>query len=197
MKLKYYLRGLGIGIIITTIVLMIAYSGHKTELTDEEIIKRAETLGMVMKEESLFPNSEMNKNTENSEASEVTENLEVTMEQNSEGVTESENLVEAEPEIETESETETESEAESEVESESESEEGATDETYHLVIPAGSVPRLMCSEVEENGVVESASALRQYLVDVGYVTSIVVGEYEIPYGSTNEEVYQILKAGPL
>ena len=37
MKLKYYLRGLGIGIIITTIVLMIAGVGHQTELTDEGI----------------------------------------------------------------------------------------------------------------------------------------------------------------
>ena len=41
MKLKYYLRGLGIGIIVTTLILMISFSMHKTEISDEEIIERA------------------------------------------------------------------------------------------------------------------------------------------------------------
>lgn len=187
MKLKYYLRGLGIGIIITTLVLMIAYSGHKTELTDEEIIARAEDLGMVMKEDPLFSNSGAHKDTEVVVNSEESANSELPTEQG----TESEIVTEIEIETETEviPETETEIETESEV--------VATGEYYHLVIPAGSVPRLICNELEENGVIESASSLRQYLVDVGYATSIKVGEYDIPYGATNDEVYQILKAGPL
>ena len=48
MKLKYYLRGLGIGIIVTTLVLMVAFSGKKEKLSDQEIMQRAEQLGMVM-----------------------------------------------------------------------------------------------------------------------------------------------------
>ena len=56
MKLKYYLRGLGLGILFTTIVLTIAFhNGQKESLSDEEIIKRAGQLGMVMeKKGSLF-----------------------------------------------------------------------------------------------------------------------------------------------
>lgn len=51
MKLKYYLRGIGIGMIVTTVVLMIAFSVHKDQsLTDEEIMARAAELGMVMQE---------------------------------------------------------------------------------------------------------------------------------------------------
>ena len=46
MKLKYYLRGLGIGIAVTAAVLMLAGGGKKS-LTDEEIIARAKELGMV------------------------------------------------------------------------------------------------------------------------------------------------------
>ena len=54
MKLKYYLRGIGIGIIMTTIILMIAFSIHKQQLlTDDEILKRAGELGMVMAQEGL------------------------------------------------------------------------------------------------------------------------------------------------
>ncbi len=52
MKLKYYLRGLGIGIIITTIILMIGFSRKGSSLSDEEIIERASRLGMVMQEKS-------------------------------------------------------------------------------------------------------------------------------------------------
>ena len=51
MKLKYYLRGLGVGVICTAIIMGIALSGNKKEkLTDAEIIERARLLGMVMEE---------------------------------------------------------------------------------------------------------------------------------------------------
>ena len=50
MKLKYYLRGLGVGILVTTVILMIAFARHPQKLTDEEIIARAEMLGMVMED---------------------------------------------------------------------------------------------------------------------------------------------------
>lgn len=47
MKLKYYLRGMGIGIILTAIVMGFALGGRKATLSDAEIIQRAKTLGMV------------------------------------------------------------------------------------------------------------------------------------------------------
>ena len=46
MKLKYYLRGLGIGIVVTAFIFMIT-SGKKEELSDAEIRERAAQLGMV------------------------------------------------------------------------------------------------------------------------------------------------------
>lgn len=47
MKLKYYLRGMGIGIILTAIVMGFALGGRKATLSDAEIIQRAKALGMV------------------------------------------------------------------------------------------------------------------------------------------------------
>ncbi len=47
MKLKYYLRGAGIGVIIATLVFSIAYAFYKPTMSDEEIIKEATKLGMV------------------------------------------------------------------------------------------------------------------------------------------------------
>ena len=46
MKLKIYLRGLGIGIAVTALILGISYS-NKKEMSDAEIIARAKELGMV------------------------------------------------------------------------------------------------------------------------------------------------------
>ena len=50
MKLKYYLRGLGIGIVVTAII--ISFTKKTEELTDAEIKMRAAQLGMV--EESVL-----------------------------------------------------------------------------------------------------------------------------------------------
>lgn len=47
MNLKYYLRGLGIGIVVTALIMGIAAGGKKQVLTDEEIMERARELGMV------------------------------------------------------------------------------------------------------------------------------------------------------
>ena len=47
MKLKYYLRGMGIGIILTAIVMGFALGGRKTTISDAEVIERAKALGMV------------------------------------------------------------------------------------------------------------------------------------------------------
>lgn len=46
MELKYYLRGLGLGIVVTAIIMGIASSRNST-MTDEEVIERAKQLGMI------------------------------------------------------------------------------------------------------------------------------------------------------
>lgn len=51
MKLKYYLRGLGMGIVVTTLILSVALH-NKGQMTDAEVIERAEELGMVQAYES-------------------------------------------------------------------------------------------------------------------------------------------------
>lgn len=47
MKLKYYMRGIGIGVIVTTIILVITFAFSGNNISDEEIINRAKKLGMV------------------------------------------------------------------------------------------------------------------------------------------------------
>lgn len=53
MRFKYYLRGCGLGILFTSIVLTVAFHTRGVkEISDEEVIRRAEALGMVMDEDS-------------------------------------------------------------------------------------------------------------------------------------------------
>ncbi|MBE5828617.1 MAG: endolytic transglycosylase MltG [Butyrivibrio sp.] len=57
MKLKYYLRGMGIGIILTAIVMGFALGGRKATMSDAEIIQRAKALGMVDGESGVLLDS--------------------------------------------------------------------------------------------------------------------------------------------
>ena len=47
MKLRFYLRGLGIGIVVTALLMGFTLSTRNNTVSDEEIKKRAEELGMV------------------------------------------------------------------------------------------------------------------------------------------------------
>ncbi len=62
MKFKYYLKGLGMGILFATIILSVSNLVHNQELTDSEIVERAEALGMVMPDtegkDDLFGNNQ-------------------------------------------------------------------------------------------------------------------------------------------
>ena len=46
MKLRFYMRGLGIGIIITALILGIHFRGQSNGMTDEQVIERAKSAGI-------------------------------------------------------------------------------------------------------------------------------------------------------
>ena len=180
MKLKYYLRGLGIGIIVTTILLMIAFALHKPTMSDADIIARAKQLGMVMPEDE-----EPLQDTETTESTEVTAVPETEAAQIEEQTTEAAANTE---EPVTADETEN-----------PESEENNTAVNaapYTLVVNRGDVCRIVCENLQANGVVDDAEAFRKFLGQKGFASSISVGSYSIPYGLDYEEIYQILKLGP-
>ncbi len=54
MKLKHYLRGLGLGIIVSTLIVSAGKSGRAAELSNEEIKEKAKQLGMVDENEMLL-----------------------------------------------------------------------------------------------------------------------------------------------
>ena len=188
MKLKYYLRGLGIGIIVTTILLMIAFALHKPTMSDADIIARAKH------EEPL-------QDTETTESTEVTAVPETEAAQIEEQTTEVaaniEEPVTAEETENPESEM-TDTEVATEVSSEANEENNTAVNAapYTLVVNRGDVCRIVCENLQANGVVDDAEAFRKFLGQKGFASSISVGSYSIPYGLDYEEIYQILKLGP-
>lgn len=58
MNLKYYLKGLGLGIIVTALILGIHYKNSGSTMTDAEIKARAAELGMVEESSKLAENDD-------------------------------------------------------------------------------------------------------------------------------------------
>ena len=171
MKLKYYLRGLGIGIIVTTIILVSCFSMQKPKMTDAQIMEKASQLGMIMPEQDSAVAAE----TETTEPEETQQKNEQQM---------------ATEEIQQQTEQQT------EVPKEQETEE-AQQEPFTLVVNRGDVCRTMCENLAANGVIDDSEGLRKYLSEVGYASFISAGTYQIPYHASYEEITNILKAGPM
>lgn len=95
MNLKYYLRGLGGGIVVTSLILGIGLGSRKETLSNEEIKERARTLGMV--EESITV-AEAAAQKEEEAQEKVT--ADPVPEENAEG--DAETIVSAEPEVSSE-----------------------------------------------------------------------------------------------
>ena len=68
MKRKYYMRGLGLGILVTAILCAVALPKKTEPMTDEEVIARATELGYVKKESGVTAD-DINKIKENETAS--------------------------------------------------------------------------------------------------------------------------------
>ncbi len=197
MKLKYYLRGLGIGIAVTAAVLMLA-GGGKENLTDEEIIARAKELGMV---ESVTL-SQLSSETESESVSE--ENLAETSGQDSiedvsEKISEDEGVSNSETdtsEVTSENNSEAVSDSSSEVASEEDnSQEETSEEVEEFVIievGSGDGSDTVSVKLEAAGLVEDAQMYDDFLCANGYDKILQTGAHEIPKTADWDMIAEIL-----
>lgn len=218
MKLKYYLRGLGIGMAVTALILGISFSGRQGQeaqtLTDEQIRERASELGMVDSSEltlAALQNSAQPQTTMEPEVTEepkltadpetttepeATAELETTTEPKA--TTEPETMTDPEATVEPETMTEPETTAEPKMTTEPEAtkepelitapEQSQTTITIKKGSDSGSVSRMFY----EAGLVENAKAFDNYLCNNGYSRSINPGIYEIAPGTSEEEIAKII-----
>lgn len=200
MKLKYYLRGLGIGMAVTALILGISFSGRQGQeaqtLTDEQIRERASELGMMDSSELTLAALQNSAQPQPTMEPEVTEEPKLTAdpetttepEATAELETTAEPKATAEPETTAELEMTTEPEATEEPELITAPEQSQTTITIKKGSDSGSVSRMFY----EAGLVENAKAFDNYLCNNGYSRSINPGIYEIAPGTSEEEIAKII-----
>ena len=210
MKLKYYLRGLGIGMIVTALILGISFSNRQDQasqtMTDDQIRERAAELGMVDSSEltlAALQNSASNSASQPAESTpeETTQTQEQnTMESTPETTAPAETQetqTTAEPTPTAEPEATATPEPEKTAAPEATAEPEATNapeqiQTAGITIQRGDDSGSVSRRLYEAGLVENAKAFDNYLCNNGYSRSINPGTYEIAPGTSEEEIAKII-----
>lgn len=221
-RLKYYLRALGIGIIVAT--LLTGYSRRgQAQMTDEEILQRAAALGMTERQGTLLagiasatqqptvePTAEPTAapTAEPTTAPTAEPTAEPTVEPTAEPTAEPTTEPTAEPTVAPTAEPTTkptaeptaepitaptaESTAEPTAEPATEPTDVPTGDTVTLVIQRGESSMTVSKSLQELGLVEDYKDYDKFLCDGGYDHYISAGIYEIPINSSYEEIVRII-----
>ena len=183
MKLKYFLRGLGSGIVFASIIIMVGYmtsGSYKTKMTEKEIIKEAQKLGMVMPEQE--ETSSENVSTEDTEETMVTEatSEEIT----TEDASETEDTTE---ELSTEEET-TEETTESTTEEVITEDESGEYTTAKIEVTRGMDSQRIAGLLQDAGIIKDAADFDKYLNQNGYATQLKINSYEFNSKMSYEDI---------
>lgn len=207
MEWKYYLRGLGLGIAMTAVIMGVALSGKKT-MTDEEIIARAKELGMVentvlsaMNDENAEENTDdgntdVQNNDEQPEPAEVEPNTQVTDEVAAAGE-EDESVVGAEEVAGFDVIADETADAE-----EGEQEEDESEEDANVIVPSAAIKTItvnsgdgsytVAKKLADVGVVTSAETFDTFLCQNGYDKRLRTGTFSIPADASDEQIARIV-----
>lgn len=198
MKLRYYLRGLGIGVFVTALLMGIALKDRQP-LSDAEIRVRAMELGMVDGDSrTLAGNQEPRGSEENGTDSAATQSPEPTTvptatpvpaETSTSGAgsdsTKPFPMVTLKPSVETPEPTDMPTIPSAEPTQE-------PPESVTIVVQRGQGSYGVAEDLMEAGLIEDAAAFDRYLEENGYSKRINPGTYEIPMDSTEEEIAKII-----
>lgn len=183
MKLKYFIRGLGIGIIFGAIVMLVAYNtSDKEKLSDAEIIERAEKLGMVMQEA-----------TQTDAQTTDTVTTEAKSEATTEAITEATKATTATTEVTTAESVTTEeiTEETTEKKTETKTTEEKSDNSYTeatITVTSGMGSTEVAGLLEEAGIIEDAAEFDGYLVKQGISNKIQINTYKFNSNMSYEDI---------
>ena len=216
MKLKFYLRGIGLGIIVA-VALCISAGMKNDQISDEEIIKRAEALGMVSSSETLnesvdeairdgLETEEMTENDASGDATavKVNENIPATEPDETEvnpDEADNSNFDEtppaagsdgaATPKVTPTLTKEVTPAPTKEPDKDTNDTENDT-EYITVVVERGSGSDTVARKIEAAGLVANASEFDRYLCNNGYDKRISAGNHKIPINAREEEIAKIL-----
>lgn len=204
MELKYYLRGLGIGIAVTAIIMGIALSGDKP-MTDEQIIARAKELGMV--ENTVLSDTE-NKETDddgagNEDAADETapddgaENEDAADEDTPDADVGNEDAADEDtPDDGVEQAQDTGANG-SAPESDAAADDTADNQTASatlkaITIASGDGSYTVAKKLQDAGAISSAETFDNFLCEHGYDKKLRTGTFSIPADASDEQIARIV-----
>ena len=216
MKLKFYLRGIGLGIIVA-VALCISAGMKNDQISDEEIIKRAEALGMVPSSETLnesvdeairdgLETEEMTENDASGDAAAVKVNEDIPATEPDEtevnpDEADNSNFDEtppaagsdgaATPKVTPTLTKEVTPAPTKEADKDTNDTENDT-EYITVVVERGSGSDTVARKIEAAGLVANASEFDRYLCNNGYDKRISAGNHTIPINAREEEIAKIL-----
>lgn len=185
LKLRYYLRGLGIGIVVTVLIVGIV-GKRENAMTDAQVRERALELGMIDADSVVLSRLQgdiadkpdvipENEPEENGEADSMKDMRE------SEGFEE-----------ETDGQREEQHGTDVSEETEASEEMPEVAASVKLEIRSGASSYSVSKDLEKAGLIEDAGDFDDYLCQNGYSRSIRVGTYEIEVGTDEEEIAKII-----
>lgn len=192
MKLKYYLRGLSVGIIFTAIIMGIVFSGNREHLTEEEIVERARLLGMVMEDEVLEKQEDNNVVKDEQQTPELDNDAQP--EDNGEPAN-NDNDDAVEPNADASQNPEDTSQQNPE----DASQENPTDTSSQMVaieVFKGDYSDVISQRLYEAGLVEDAAEFNAYMMAQGADSTLMEGVHQIPIGATPDQIIEILGQKP-
>jgi flagellar motility protein MotE (MotC chaperone) len=207
-KLKYYFRGIGIGILVTTVIFICAIAAKGGIMTDEKAVSRAEELGYTKDggdasgDASYADISSQLEEYKNRQHSEDTSADAVNAEEQEQQVIASDaDSVNKRAQQITDNAQDVQSEEEdtpgdtgeaSGEETPHNRDTVSADKTVELVIYSNMSSESVSKRLEALGVIDNASDFNQYMISNGYSTRLQNGSFTIPQDATFEEITQIL-----
>lgn len=205
MKLKYYLRGLGIGIVVTA--LLMGYSNKNRAAEPKAEVATEETAGDLLADrngeattEEVIEQSTVENvtvETDSAETSEEESSQEETASelesstQEAETITETESVTETETEsVQTEETTDKKEQTQSSMEADAGN--ALLQTTIEINIVRGDDSGTVARKLQNAGMVESATEYDAYLMQHGYDKKIRVGKVEIPVDATWQEIAEYI-----
>ena len=207
MKIKYYLRGIGVGLLLGVIIMYAAMVtfGYEKKSDDEDTKTVVENDVNKGKTEAQTTEKATEKDTTEVKTEKVTtEKTDTTAEVTTEATTEpttaatteatTETTTEATTETTTEVTTET-TEATSEKTEEPTTEKPSQDDTVTIVIERGMISTDVAEMLQDAGIIDDYKDFDRWLDATGYSTIIRVGEFIFHKGMTYEEIAEVLTTG--
>ena len=212
MRIKYYLRGIGCGIIFSVVIMSIAMgSKGKSQISDAEIIQRAKQLGMVEADDNgkedknnLEATSEVETEKDVKEETPASASTEQNTEKDKTSTNEKKDndkgsinsLTNQKPSSESnksDGDTEKKPKKENNSNQAVPSDKSSTQKEYvSFTVKSGQVCRQIAENLQKKGIVDDADSFREYMARKGLASSIRCGTFELPKGATYEKIAECL-----